>query len=59
MHPFSTPWKHQKTFRFSDVFRGYWQGALGTNGLKGSINMKGVLYYDDARELPNLKISEF
>ena len=22
MHPFSTPWKHQKTARFSDVFRG-------------------------------------
>ena len=23
MHPFSTPWKHQKTWRFSDVFKGY------------------------------------
>ena len=34
MHPLSTPWKHQKTFRFSDVFRGYRKGALGTNGLK-------------------------
>ena len=22
MHPFSTPWKHQKTIRFSDVFKG-------------------------------------
>ena len=22
MHPFSTPWKYQKTLRFSDVFRG-------------------------------------
>ena len=22
MHPFSTPWKHQKTLRFSDVFGG-------------------------------------
>ena len=22
MHPFSTPWKHQKTLTFSDVFRG-------------------------------------
>ena len=22
MHPFFTPWKHQKTVRFSDVFRG-------------------------------------
>ena len=22
MHPFSTPWKHEETLRFSDVFRG-------------------------------------
>ena len=22
VHPFSTPWKHQKPVRFSDVFRG-------------------------------------
>ena len=34
MHPFSTPWKHQKTVRFSDVFRGQRKGALGTNGLR-------------------------
>ena len=34
MHPFSTPWKHQKTLRFSDVFRGQRKGALGTNGLR-------------------------
>ena len=33
-HPFSTPWKHQKTVRFSNVFRGYKKGALGTNVLK-------------------------
>ena len=33
MHPFSTPWKHQKTLWFSDVFKGYRKGALGTNGL--------------------------
>ena len=33
MHPFSTPWKHQKTLRFSDVFRRQRKGALGTNGL--------------------------
>ena len=33
MHPFSTLWKHQKVLRFSDVFRGYRKGALGTNGL--------------------------
>ena len=28
-----TPWKHQKTFRFSDVFRGYRNATLGWNGL--------------------------
>ena len=33
MHPFSTPWKHQKTVRFSDIFRGWKKGALKTNGL--------------------------
>ena len=33
MHHFSTPWKHQKTLRFSDVFRRLREGALGTNGL--------------------------
>ena len=33
MHPFSTPWKQQKTVKFSNVFRGYKKGALGTNGL--------------------------
>ena len=36
MHPFPgvDPWKHQKTLRFPDVFRGQRKGALGTNGLK-------------------------
>ena len=33
MHTFSTPCKLQKTVRFSDVFKGYRIGALGTNGL--------------------------
>ena len=28
-----TPWKHQKTFRFSDVFRGYRKVKPGCNGL--------------------------
>ena len=32
MHPFSTLWKHQKTLRFSDAFKGQRKGALGTNG---------------------------
>ena len=33
MHPFSTPRKNQKNVRFSDVFMGYINGVLGTNGL--------------------------
>ena len=34
MHPFSTPWKHQKIVRFSDAFWRQRKGAVGTNGLK-------------------------
>ena len=34
MHLFSTSRKHQKTVRFSNVFRGYREGALRTNGNK-------------------------
>ena len=26
------PWKHQKTFRFSSVFRGYWKRPVVRNG---------------------------
>ena len=37
MHPFCTPWKPQKTSRFSDVFTGYRKGALGTNGLSNTL----------------------
>ena len=33
MHPFSTPKKHQKIIRFSDVFGEQRKGALETNGL--------------------------
>ena len=33
---FYTPWKHQKTFRFSNVFRGYRKATPGCNGLKNS-----------------------
>ena len=33
MHPFCTPWKHQKTISFSDVFSWLRKDALGTNGL--------------------------
>ena len=37
MYPLSTAWKHQKTLRFSDVFRGYRKEALGTNSLRKNI----------------------
>ena len=30
---FLYPWKHQKTFMFSDVFRGYRKATPGCNGL--------------------------
>ena len=30
---FYTPWKHQKTWRFSDIFRGYRKATPGCNGL--------------------------
>ena len=33
MFHFYTPWKHHKTFRFPDVFRGYRIGTLVKNGL--------------------------
>ena len=29
MHPFFTPWKYQKTVRFSDVFKGLIEKYLG------------------------------
>ena len=28
MHPFSAPWKHQKTVSFSDVFMGVEKGCI-------------------------------
>ena len=31
---FYTPWKHQKIFRFSDIFRGYRKATPGCNGLR-------------------------
>ena len=50
MHSVSNPWKHQKTGRFSDVFSGQRQGALGTNGLTNQnfsisyINKKKIVW---------------
>ena len=41
MHPFSTPWKHQKCLKTSDLFSGYKKGAWEwikgewMNGLSG------------------------
>ena len=34
MHSFSTPWKHQKTVKFSDVFRGVEKGCIGNERVK-------------------------
>ena len=45
MHPFSTTCKRQKTVRFSDVFRGYRKGALGTNRLSLSYKECGESDY--------------
>ena len=36
MHPFTTPWKHQKTLRFS-VFREYQKRSVAWNGLKSIV----------------------
>ena len=42
MHPFSTPWKHQKTVRFSEVFEGVEKGSTGMGEylLLKSINIR-------------------
>ena len=50
MYPFSTPWKLEKTVRFSDVFRGKRKGALGTNTL---IKNETKIYYMDTLQWKN------
>ena len=40
---FYTLWKHQKTFRFSDVFRGYRKATPGCNGLKLSREFRAAI----------------
>ena len=52
MHPFSTPWKHQKTLWFSDVLRGWGKGALGaiTWRPQGSVVVKII---DHQRSIQN------
>ena len=39
---FLYPWKHRKTVRFSDVFRGKRKDALGTNGLRGTLPKRSL-----------------
>ena len=41
---FYTPWKHQKTFRFSDVFRGYRKAIPVCNGLNNSVFFVRILW---------------
>ena len=41
---FYTPWKHQKTFRFSDVLRGYIKATPGCNGLKPICRSLAIFY---------------
>ena len=49
MHPFPTPWKHQKTYQFFNVFREEGKGTLGRNelviSLKLTIAGTGTLIY--------------
>ena len=40
---FYTPWKHKKTWRFSNIFRGYRNVTLGKNELMG--NNDGISKY--------------
>ena len=49
MHPFSTPWKHQKTLRFSDNFRSQRKSALGMNGLTSQNVIKNQLNENSQR----------
>ena len=57
MHPFSSPWKHQKTLRFS-VFRVQKKGALETNGLKVTLNFQAVTCFTDECQLKGAFIME-
>ena len=43
MHPSSTPWIHEKTLRFSDVFRGVEKGCIETNGLTWKVAITQAL----------------
>ena len=52
VHPFSSPQEHQKTVLFSDVFREWRKGALGTNGLK-ALKFKKTLVRKGLKNLFN------
>ena len=54
MYPFSTPWKHQKTLRFVNVFRGWRKGVLGTNGLIGGAHLDQDNEINTRRESPGI-----
>ena len=43
---FNNPWKHQKTFRFSDVFRGKRKATPGCNGLSKASDFKNTVAMD-------------
>ena len=43
MHPLSTPWKHQKTVKFSDVFKGERKNGLGTNELRDECSLMIII----------------
>ena len=61
MHPFSTSWKHQKTLRFPDVFRGQRKSILESNGLNYSTDeffhtSKVGIYAKNSRRLAKEKL---
>ena len=54
VHLFSTPWKYQKTLRFSDVFLEQRKGALRTNRLTKIFFAGGYFPYSCSKHLENL-----
>ena len=59
MYHYSTPWKHQKTVRFSDLLREQRKGALGTNELKQCLKMNTQeTFYKEENVCKKLKYKE-
>ena len=52
---FYTPWKYQKTLRFSDVFRGYRKATRGCNGLNKELKEREKDGYQVLEILEELK----